>query len=72
MLLELFLTTFLRNLVMSLRIVTPSIMRTIVSQVESIIELCIFIALLNYHGAYAYFEFFNDCNDLVGCSHNFI
>ena len=44
MLLELFLITFLHNLKISLRIVTPGTMRTIVSHVESMIELCIFIA----------------------------
>ena len=44
MLLELFLITLLRNLKISLKIVTPNTIRTIVSQVESMIELCTFIA----------------------------
>ena len=42
MLLELFLITFLHNLKTSLRIVT--LRRMIVSHVESMIELCTFIA----------------------------
>ena len=57
MLLELSLITFLHNLKTSLRIVTPSTMRTIVSQVESMIELCTFSSLLNCHYASACFEF---------------
>ena len=72
MLLELFLTIFLRNLKMSLRIVTPSVIKTIVSQVESMIEMCTFIALLNCYMLMIDLHLCNDCNDLVGCSHNFI
>ena len=33
----------------------PYVMKMLVSQVESMIELCTFIALLNCHYAYAYF-----------------
>ena len=72
MLLELSLITFLRDLKKSLRIVTPSIIRTIVSQVESIIELCIFIDCRIVIMLIIVLNLCNDCNDLVGCSHNFI
>ena len=34
----------------------PYVIKMIVSQVESMIELCIFIVLLNCHYAYDYFE----------------
>ena len=56
----------------SLRIVTPSIIKTIVSQDESMIELCIFIDCRIVIMLIIVFNLCNDCNDLVGCSHNFI
>ena len=34
----------------------PYVIKAIVSQVESMIELCTFIVLLNCHYTYAYFE----------------
>ena len=72
MFLELLLTTFLRNPKMSLQIVTPSTIKTIVSQVESMIELCIFITCWIVIMLMIVLNLCNDCNDLVGCSHNFI
>ena len=68
MLLELSLITFLRDLKKSLRIVTPSIIRAIVSQVESMIELCIFIVCWIVIMLMIVLNLCNDCNDLVGCS----
>ena len=50
----------------------PYVIKTIVSQVESMIELCIFTVLLNCHYAYDCLHLCNEYNDLVGCSHNFI
>ena len=72
MLLELSLTTFLQNPKMSLRIVTPNTMRTIVSQVESMIDLCTFIACWIVIMLMLVLNLCNDCNDLVGCAHNLI
>ena len=72
MLLELSLITFLRNLKKSLRNVTPRIIRAIVSQVELMIELCIFIDCRIVIMLIIVLNLCNDCNDLVGCSHNFI
>ena len=69
MLLELFLITFLRNLKICLRIVTPNSTRTIVSQVESMIELCTIIACWTIIMLMLVLDFCNDCNDLVGRNH---
>jgi hypothetical protein len=50
----------------------PYVIKMIVSQVESMNELCIFKYFIDLSLCYACFASCNDCNDFVGCSHNFI
>ena len=51
----------------------PYVIKMIVSQVESMIELCIFKCFYRIVIMFMLvLHLCNDCNDLVGCSHNFI
>ena len=50
----------------------PYVIKMIVSQVESMIELCISTACLIVIMLMIVLNLCNDCNDLVGCSHKII
>ena len=50
----------------------PYVIKMLVSQVESMIELCISTACWIVIILMIVLNLCNDCNDLVGCSRNFI
>ena len=65
MLLESFLVTFLHHWRTSIRTFGFNMKKTIISQVELLIELCTFIDVLNWYYSCACFGYLYDCNDFV-------